>query len=127
MADESEAPSATVDFAPRLRAWADTFPSYSECASALGVGQEKLSRWMSGFGGPSLATLIKMAAAGLNAHWALTGSGPMIWTDELNAAGALADENRTLRPQLADIARDARNLSTKLDALLPSEERAAQE
>src|ERR1700749_971091 len=110
-------------FGDRLRQWAKIeFGSLDACAEAVGMNYNQLNKYLNGFSKPSLDQLEKFAEVGLNIHWALTGRGSMVWTEELAEAGVLVDENRALRTQIAEIARDAHRLSTKINALLPSEE-----
>lgn len=114
-------------FGDRLRQWAKAeFGGLDACAEAMGMNYNQLNKYLNGFSKPDLDRLEKFAKAGLNIHWALTGKGSMVWTEELSEAGALVDENRALRIGIADIARQASAVSAELNALLPSEEHAAQ-
>lgn len=109
-------------FGDRLRQWAKAgFGSLEACAEAVGINYNQLNKYINGFSKPALEQMERFALAGLNAHWALTGKGPMIWTEEMSAAGEALNQKRALLDQLSAIARRARAVSTDLDALLPAE------
>lgn len=93
-----------MNFAEKLRIFAENFGSVSALADALGIAQPSLSRYLSGEVKPGLDFIMKLKDLGCDINWLLSDDDkPPPVTDKLleQRIKELEEENQRLRDSIS--------------------------